>query len=62
MKNLIAGVSLITASAVCLIAFVLFKPRFPSNDFFDIFFVVVWLVYFITGLFFLILARDEPDP
>jgi len=60
MKSLIAGVSLITASVVCILAFALVDHRFLGSDFP---FALAWFAYYIPGLCFLVLAffvRDKP--
>ena len=57
MKNLIAGVSLIAASVISLVAF-----AFTRNNDCVLMCLFAWLIYFILGLYVLFFARDKPSP
>jgi hypothetical protein len=66
MKNLIAGITLITASVIWLVLMICsicITTQPGCMDFVDLpIITIVWLAYFVPGLYFLFLARDKPSP
>ena len=56
MRNTIAGVSLVIASVICILAYALIDERRYGADAPPL---LAWWFYFIPGLFFLFLGRDK---